>query len=136
LSEITNQELQTWKTGKFKYGLFIRESIPFLLIDFGDGFNFDCSFNIYKVKQEYSSAWLESKANLVNLFLVDRNSYTTKAMRATGLQLAFMDELKAALTEQHKKYNSKDSVDVIIKQCEAKFTIDAMLKRSQLYQFG
>lgn len=89
---ITPQERKVFRTGKLTMSLFRYKDVPFVVTDFGDGFNFDISIDITKLDEEQQEKWLNERSNIVNLYLVDAYTGTLEAMRVLGVN--FSEELK------------------------------------------
>lgn len=107
--------------GKFLYGIFQKEEVPFMLIDF-QSMQFDVSFNLRGVEPEHARTWLHTPGNACTFFIVNADNYNLEAMRVLGLDMDFMNGLKGTLQKQVEKYTSPQDVDLVTLRTMARYS--------------
>jgi hypothetical protein len=134
MADLTKIETDLWYKGHLKYGLFIKENIPFFLLDFGGGFCFDMSFNILKIKdQEIQKTWLNSEANAIKLVLVEKRTFTVKALRLIGISYHLAGVLKSTLRGQKNFYKNADEVEKKIQHIYDTHTTKDLIKNGLMF---
>lgn len=133
VSSPNSKEIKAWDSEKLKLSLFVKEYIPFIVLQFGDEMTFDISINIKKLKDEDREMWLSGDANTVFLFLIERKDFLLKASRVVSLTESFRSALKQALKEQDVAYGDKQEVDTSIYRLMDKYTTETM-QRNKLVQ--
>jgi hypothetical protein len=63
LKKISRTERNLFKNGKITAYLFEKKDIPFLILDFGEGFSFDISIDISRFDDETRRVWIKSESN-------------------------------------------------------------------------
>lgn len=127
----TSSERKEWKKGDFRYGLFVKNVVPFFLFEF-DGFSFDASGNIHKVAEQHRATILNADGNLSTLWLVDLRHYVLSGMRSIGMDLGIMQEFRAVLREQLERYENMTEVDRAIGGIIRSFTTADMVKQTKM----
>jgi hypothetical protein len=126
-------EIESAKTGSLKYALYIKNYIPFFILNFGK-FNLDAPFNILKVQKEHALEWMKTEANAVNLFLIDSADNTIKAMRLIGVDLQVMKNFKVACAKQIENYTSVRDVDFATDAIMERYSTEAMWHDCKIYK--
>lgn len=106
LGNISQSEKKDWKNGKLTVFLYENEDIPFIVFAF-DNWNFDVNININKVKADEMDCWLNSEANIINLFLVEATTGNLEAMRMISIP-ANMAERIRDICERQSGSNDRD----------------------------
>jgi hypothetical protein len=135
LPDLHPAEIKAWRNGTLQYGVFVEDHIPFFLIDFGNNFSFDMSFNLMKVADEEARlAWLDhSDANGINMILTEKKDFTIKAMRLIGIKLTVAQLIRNVLSVQINHYKSHEEVEAKIIQLTNKYSIRQMILKAQMH---
>jgi len=132
---ITGKEEKAFKTGTLRYGVFVQDDIPFLLLDFPDaGLTLDASYNFHKVDPQHQLEWLAAEGNAVHIVAAEQRTYHVKAQRFVGLDLAVPAAIKAAAARQLASHPNMQSVDMGIQKITARFTTEMMMKQAKMYR--
>jgi hypothetical protein len=92
LNRISKKEKELFTNGSLTAYLFERKGIPFLVLDFGEGFSIDMSIDASMFDEEFRGEWMASDSNLITLFLVEASTGVLEAMRMIGV--GFADEFR------------------------------------------
>jgi len=92
LKHLSKREKQLFMNGRLTAYLFEQKEIPFLVLDFGEGFSIDLSFDASMFDEAFRENWLASDANVITLFLVEASTGVLEAMRM--IAVGFADELR------------------------------------------
>ncbi len=132
LTHPSSREIRACKDGKLQYGIFERDSIPFLIVYFMD-FDWSMVFpiNILKFKcYDDLDKWLELEANALNLFLVDTKTNVLEAARF--IKISISEEIKQILKNQRMAYEHSDQVNYRILKISSRYTSREMIENSQM----
>ncbi len=121
LKKIARKEKKLFTTGTITASLFEQRDIPFLILDFGENFSIDISFDTSKFDDETRRVWMSSEANAIAIFLVEATTGIIEGMRLIGV--GFAPELRAICAKQkgqkgieqrvlliHSAFTTKDMV--------------------------
>ena len=129
LEGISKQEVLKFKKETMRYGVFDKDSIPFVLFDF-NVMNFDSSINFKKSNN--TQLFIDSDANLMNLYLVEKRSFILKGMRSIGVKEDVAESLRQTASSQMATYDSILSVDSAINKSLLLNTTDRMISSSEM----
>ena len=134
LDNLKLAEVKAIKRGKMRYGIFSHANIPFLVLDFPDvQLQLDAPFNIHKIKSEIDvDKWLQTEANLVNLFVVHKPTNILKGIRAIGFDHEAVKTFKTHAAMQSLYYNSVDAVEQRIDKTMQLFTTKQMIQKTEM----
>lgn len=121
-----------FRKGKLKYGTFIAQDIPFFIVELPD-LNFDVSINIHKIKDEMVDGWLNSDANIINLYLINSKTNTLEAMRTFSIHKPEADRIRDACEQQDQRYSSAREVDAALNNVVQKYTTSDMIGRIKMF---
>ena len=96
---ISKGEIQCWTKSSLMVSLYEKDSIPFIIFDFG-GWSFDVSIVTNRIPEENLDNWLNSESNVVHMFLVDADTGTLLKMRSVGLNRQFADSIRDICEKQ------------------------------------
>ena len=105
LKKISRRERKLFKNGKLTAYLFEKKDIPFLILDFGEGFSIDISLDISRFDDETRQAWIESESNAIAIFLVEATTGILQSIRLIGI--GFADQLREICARQRGDSISK-----------------------------
>lgn len=106
-----------WKSAALTYGVYIEANIPFLLISFTkDKWNFITPLNVHTVTNPEQKLWIDSKENVLNLFLLNADSNVTEEIRTLKADTKFTTLIRTACKTQLTKYKSATEVETIIQK--------------------
>lgn len=120
--------------GKLKYGVFVKDHIPFFILDFVGGISVDASLNILKVKQDKVEAWLNSRANGITLYLIDAQTNILHGMRFIGIKNKVAEQIRDACEAQDANYATHSEVDVKSFEIANILTTEQMMKMITMYE--
>lgn len=135
---ISDTEKKAWKTGNFTLYLFEKDSIPFIILDFGNDFTIDVNINIHILLEIYLKVWLNSKANMINLFLVDADTNNLVALRVIGINLDIAENIRNICKKQLNLFKKpsdfsiqviENKISKILKTIPAKEMMENSLKK-------
>ena len=128
---LKSKEVQAWKRGWLQYGVFVRDSVPFFLLNFPEvKWSLDVTINIIAEKEDNQpyKDYLYSSSNAVMLYLIDAKSNTLKAMRQIGLDNITTDMIRSACSNQLERYQSSADVLRVINDTVQSITTEQMIK--------
>lgn len=100
LYNVSVEEIKAFRKGRLEFSLYENSNIPFVIFDLGNGFSFDVSIDVSKLTEDQQDAWLNARANAVNLFLVDAGTGNLIAMRMIGIDMKIIDKIRDICEEQ------------------------------------
>jgi hypothetical protein len=110
LDDISAEECKDWRKGKLDVYLYEQSDIPFVCFAF-ENWNFDININIGKATDEQVEEWLNSEANVINLFLVDATIGTLEAMRMISIPRTMAERIRDICEEQSSRnFNETDAL--------------------------
>ena len=134
LTDPINKEVEMFRTGKLRYGVYRNEHVPFFLIDFiGENWNCECSINIHKAQEDMVENWLNSDANTITIYLIDANSNILKSMRLIGIKQEVAEEIRDILEKQDEVYSSASEVNSKINSLMAMLSTQDMITRAKMH---
>ncbi len=111
LKKISRKERKLFKNGKITAYLFEKKDIPFLILDFGEGFSFDISIDISRFDDETRRVWIESESNAIAIFLVEATTGILESIRLIGI--GFASELREICARQRGQNRFEERVGLI-----------------------
>jgi hypothetical protein len=107
-SDLSSKNVKEWQQGKLRYGLFVRDGIPIVLIDLGRTWRLDIHFNILQEAHDIRRAFFEGdpEATGVHLALASHPSVVVLAKRSFHLDPSIMMRIKEACFTQLSAYSS------------------------------
>ena len=111
-------------TGKITAYLFEQRDIPFVIIDFGENFLFDISFDTSKFDDETRRIWMASEVNAIAIFLVEATTGILEGMRLIGV--GFAAQLREICARQKGQTGIKERILLI----QSAFTTKEMIQHS------
>ncbi len=128
---LSSLEVKTWRKGKLRYGVFVRDGIPFFILHFPVlDWSLDVSIDIL-IEKEKNRQYLEFMAgegNAVTLYLVDGKTNILKGMRMIGLQPIVADAIKQACALQLEKYPNSAALNVSLQRLLSTYTTPDMMR--------
>jgi len=88
LNKISRKEKELFSKGRITAYLFEQRDIPFVVLDFGEGFSIDISFDTSQFDDETRRVWMQSETNIIALFLVEASTGILEAMRVIAVGFA------------------------------------------------
>jgi hypothetical protein len=92
LKHIKKRDKELFMNGRLSAYLFEQKDIPFLVLDFGEGYSIDMSIDSSMFDEEFRREWLASEGNVITLFLVEASTGKLEAMRM--IAVGFADEFR------------------------------------------
>jgi len=129
LNGISADERKDWRKGKLKIYLYEQSDIPFICFAF-ENWNFDVNINIGKVTDEQIEEWLNSDANIINLFLVDAITGTLEAMRMISIPKTMSGRIRDICEEQSSRASAE--TDRLIQATLAGISTTFMIKNAEI----
>lgn len=102
--------------------------VPFVIIKFGNVFKADMTINLLKMQQEYLQNWLNSKNDMVRIFLLEGNDATLKCIRTFCFEnIGFIKEIC-----KKQLIYSKSDIDEHIQALYQQYTIEQLMQAAQV----
>lgn len=128
ISHPNAKEIQAFKNGNLTLSLYVTQNTPFIICDFGGGFNFDVSININLLSLNDRAVWLNAKANIISLYLVDATSGVLQVIRT--ISIPFAQDIKNVLEKQPANADS-----IIANVMESTTTKKMITRRDKYFKF-
>jgi hypothetical protein len=125
LKHISKREKELFMDGRLTAYLFERKDIPFLVLDFGEGFSIDMSIDASMFDEEFRREWLASEGNMVTLFLMEASTGKLEAMRM--IAVGFADEFR----EICSKHVGRAGIERQVRLIQTAFTTREMMHHAQ-----
>ena len=104
--------------------LFEQRDIPFLIVDFGENFSIDISFDISKFDDETRRIWIASETNAIAIFLVEATTGIIEGIRLIGV--GFAPKLREICARQKGQTGIEQRVHLI----HSAFTTKDMIRHA------
>ena len=124
LKKISRKEKKLFTKGTITASLFEQRDIPFLVIDFGEGFSIDISFDISKFDDETRRIWIASETNAIAIFLVEATTGIIEGIRLIGV--GFAPKLREICARQKGQTGIEQRVHLI----HSAFTTKDMIRHA------
>jgi len=111
LKKISRKEKKLFTTGTITASLFEQRDIPFLIVDFGENFSIDISFDISKFDDGTRRKWLVSETNAIAIFLVEATTGILEGIRLIGV--GFAPQLREICARQKGQTRIEERVHLI-----------------------
>lgn len=125
LNRISKKEKELFTNGTLTAYLFERKEIPFLVLDFGQGFSIDMSIDASMFDEEFRGEWMASDSNLITLFLVEASTGVLEAMRMIGV--GFADEFRQLCS----KHAGQTDIERQVRLIQTAFTTKEMMTHAR-----
>lgn len=104
----TDQEEQEWLKGKAECNVFVKNSIPIILVDIGRLWSFEVYLNLLQEDEKVREAFLGSDPYhpKADLLLISCSNAIVRAIRTIDIDHGMMLRIKEASFEQSLKYPS------------------------------
>ena len=124
LKKISRKERKLFTRGTITASLFEQRDIPFLVVDFGENFSIDISFDISKYDDETRRIWLASESNAIALFLVEATTGIIEGMRLIGVGFA------PVLREICARQKGKTGIEALVHLIHSAYTTKDMIRNA------
>lgn len=125
LNRISKREKELFSSGKLSAYLFEQKGIPFLVLDFGEGFSIDMSIDASMFDEEFRREWMASDSNLITLFLVEASTGVLEAMRM--IAVGFADEFRQLCS----KHAGRTDIEKQVRLIQTAFSTREMMTHAQ-----
>jgi len=132
-SNLSSKKIRDWQQGKLRYGVFIQEGVPIVLIDLGRIWRLDIHLNILQESHEVRRAFFEGdpETTSVHLALASHPSVVILAKRAFQLDPALMMRIKEACFTQLSAYPSAEECSRVIDRIYAHHDSRTLRKKAR-----
>jgi len=135
--EYDEEKLDQLRFGRYSYGVIVKKSIPFFLLEFEE-YNFKKKWNMMAginirgipFVQDVNS-WMSKENRLVNIYLYDAFTGENLVSREIKIRHKVVKKIKDACSDQDEEYYDKPSIDIAMDNIERKFTADELLDRAR-----
>jgi hypothetical protein len=118
-----------WSDAPLSYGIFIRDSIPFLLITFPEtGCSFDTPINGHNIESERRLHWLALKGRTVNLKICHEKTGKILAQRTIELDEQSALAIRQVVYLQWTTYKDDWDLDGYAIRIQTERTVNEMMK--------
>jgi len=130
---LTAKDQQDWLQGKADYGLYIKNNIPFFLLDLGSSWSFDIYLNILQQNKDVRESFLGSDDYYPKtiLTLVSYSMSIVQGARTIDIDFDIMLRIKEACLEQTLKYPSKKACQKAALKIRSKYSGDKLRVKSE-----
>lgn len=125
LKHIKKREKELFSNGSLTADLFEQKGIPFLVLDFGQGFSIDMSIDTSMFDEEFRGEWMASGSNLITLFLVEASTGVLQAMRMIGV--GFADEFRQICS----RHAGRTDIERQVRLIQTVFTTKEMMTHAR-----
>jgi len=132
LGNLSDAEIEAFRTGDLRYGLFVFRDVPVFLVDIDTFGNTDLTLNLAVESCETRRDFLDHKANLINLFLCDYPAGIVRAMRTIGIDYATMGRIKDVCRRQQDGERIKGQIDEVYHR----FTTKQMINQVEMIRLA
>ncbi len=110
-SDLTDKEQQDWLQSKADYDVYIKNNIPFFLLDLGSSWSLDVYLNILQENEDVQESFLGSDQYhpKINLILISYPDGVVQGVRSVDIDLDTMLRIKEACLDQLVQYTSKEA---------------------------
>lgn len=127
LSNISDSERKDWRKGNLSVYLYGQDNIPFIAFAF-DTWSFDVNINIGKINGHNINTWLNSRANTINLFLVEATTGNLEAMRLISIPAKMAETIRDICEKQTEM--DTDRVELLIQSTLSNLPTQYMMKNA------
>jgi len=133
-SDLSHREVRDWQEGRLRYGVFIQEGIPILLLDLGKTWRLDIYLNIFREPSESRRPFFEGdpESTDVHLALASYPSVIVMAKRSIRIDPSHMMQIKEACFTQLSAYHSAEECSCVIDRIYARYDSKALRQRARL----
>jgi len=136
LNRLSQREIQIMRSGNLKYGVFVREEVPFFMVkltlDEGEVMVYEFSLNAHAIKPEYRDEWLVDDANAISFFIIESSTGILQGMRMIGIDYEVAREMKRMAARQLIEYKDYKEVDAKINEIQNQYDPEDMLRLTKL----
>ncbi len=129
LNGIAPNERKDWRKGKLTICLYEQSNIPFICCAF-ENWSFDVNINIGKATDEQVEEWLNSEANIINLFLIDAKTGNLEAMRTISIPKSMAERIRDICEVQSER--SVEETDSLIQATLAGISTQFMITNAEM----
>jgi hypothetical protein len=126
----TAEEIRDFRRGVMAVNLYEQHNVPFIVVQFADGFNVDVNINMYRTHEERRDGWLNAEANAISLYLVDSHSGILHAMRTIGVPCDFANKIRDVCEAQLQEEVDVNDVDDRVKNVMGGVTTKDMVRNA------
>ncbi len=110
-SDLTDKEQQDWLQSKADYDVYIKNNIPFFLLDLGSSWSLDVYLNILQENEDVQKSFLGSDQYhpKISLILISYPDGVVQGVRSVDIDLDTMLRIKEACLDQLVQYTSKEA---------------------------
>jgi hypothetical protein len=134
----SKKDCTAWRSGAYKYAIFVKESIPFIVPFFEDnGLILDASINVFTEIElgKPLCDFLNGHSNILTMLLIDALSNNICAIRPLDMGNTRPSKLlRDTCIEQRKKYKSSVDVAKKIHSLMNDFTTDKMFLQGERFK--
>jgi hypothetical protein len=132
-SNLSSKKIREWQQGKLRYGVFVQDGIPIVLIDLGRIWRLDIHFNILQEPHDVRRAFFEGdpEATRVHLALASHPSVVVLAKRSFQLDPSLMMRIKEACFTQLSAYPSAEECSRNIERIYAREDSRTLRKKAR-----
>lgn len=128
LGNPSDAEIEAFRTGDLRYGLFVYRDVPVFLVDIDTFGNTDLTLNLAVESCETRSEFFDHEANLINLILCDYPAGIVRAIRSMGIDYATMGRIKNVCRRQQDGEQIKGQIDEVYRR----FTTQQMINQVEM----
>lgn len=130
----TQKEIESIKTGKFEYGMYVKDEVIFLLFKFQGLEWIDTPYTVHLSKQFEFEEVERGKGFALNIFLIDAATGILEVIRLCGLSTKFSIEFQNAVQNQCNTSFDKITYEKKINMVYGNYATSDLVQRSTIYR--
>jgi hypothetical protein len=130
----TQKEVESVKTGKFEYGLYVKDEVIFLFFKFQGLEWMDAPYTVHLSEQFEFEEVEDGKGFALNIFLIDSSTGILEAIRLCGLSTKFSLEFQNAVQIQRNIPFDKTTYEKKINMVYGNYATSDLVQRANIYR--
>ena len=115
-------------------GLYQKDAIPFLLLNWPGKMAFEVILNIHTLTDEYADAWLNGSGNTIIFFVLDAHTNVIVAMRTFTIPPILAEKIRDCMEKQDQQYSNAVEVDLRMEEIMTEVPLQTMFERGKMFR--
>ena len=117
-------------------GLYQKDAIPFLLLNWPGKMAFEVILNIHTLTDEYADAWLNGSGNTIIFFVLDAHTNVIVAMRTFTIPPILAEKIRDCMEKQDQQYSNTVEVDLRMEEIMTEVPLQTMFERGKMFRIA
>lgn len=127
---------RTLTSATMHVGLYQKDAIPFVLLNWPGKLAFEVILNIHTISNEVVDAWLNGSGNTIIFFVLDAHTNIIVAMRTFTIPPSLAEQIRDCLEKQDGLYSNAVDVDLQMEEIMLEVPLPVMFERGKMYRVG